>query len=250
MNTRRNTRPSLALALLPIILTLGVLGVQLFYYKDFTPHVPLAIGLAITAVIGWFQGYRWKDMEDGSLHVVGIGLQSLGILIVVGMIIGSWIASGTVPLMIYGGLKLLSPAMFLAVAMLMCSVVSVSLGTSWGTVGTVGLALMGIGAGFDVPMYWTAAAVVSGAFFGDKVFAAVGHHQPRACRDRRKPVRPHPQHDADHHPVSNIVKRLGGGKSAVTETKKPLRPRGLRGFESGGEGGIRTLDHLLDRSTP
>lgn len=169
MNTRRNSRPSLALALLPIVLTLGVLGIQLFYYKDFTPHVPLAIGLAITALIGWFQGYRWKDMEEGSLHVVGIGLQSLGILIVVGMIIGSWIASGTVPLMIYGGLKLLSPALFLAVAMLMCSVVSVSLGTSWGTVGTVGLALMGIGAGFDVPMYWTAAAVVSGAFFGDKV---------------------------------------------------------------------------------
>lgn len=169
MNRIKSTRPSLALALLPIVLTLGVLGIQLFYYDDFTPHVPLAIGLAITALIGWSQGYRWKDIEEGSLHVVSIGLQSLGILMVVGMIIGTWIASGTVPLMIYGGLKLLSPEVFLAVAMLMCSVVSVSLGTSWGTVGTVGLALMGIGAGFDIPMYWIAGAVVSGAFFGDKV---------------------------------------------------------------------------------
>ncbi|WP_439887802.1 Na+/H+ antiporter NhaC [Pseudomonas sp. MBLB4123] len=169
MNRKDKARPSLALALLPIVLTLGVLGIQLFYYDDFTPHVPLAIGLAITATIGWFQGYRWKDIEEGSLHVVSIGLQSLGILMVVGMIIGTWIASGTVPLMIYGGLKLLSPEVFLAVAMLMCAVVSVSLGTSWGTVGTVGLALMGIGAGFDIPMYWTAGAVVSGAFFGDKV---------------------------------------------------------------------------------
>ncbi|WP_439861243.1 Na+/H+ antiporter NhaC [Pseudomonas sp. MBLB4136] len=169
MNRNDNNRPSLVLALVPIVLTLGVLGIQLFYYGDFTPHVPLAIGLAITALIGWFQGYRWKDIEDGSLHVVSIGLQSIGILIVVGMIIGTWIASGTVPLMIYGGLKLLSPELFLGVAMLMCAVVSVSLGTSWGTVGTVGLALMGIGAGFDVPMYWTAGAVVSGAFFGDKI---------------------------------------------------------------------------------
>lgn len=169
MNKRDNARPSLALALVPIILTFGVLGIQLFYYGDFTPHVPLAIGLAITALIGWCQGYRWKDIEEGSLHVVSIGLQSIGILIVVGMIIGTWIASGTVPLMIYGGLKLLSPELFLGVAMLMCAVVSVSLGTSWGTVGTVGLALMGIGAGFDVPMYWTAGAVVSGAFFGDKI---------------------------------------------------------------------------------
>jgi len=169
VNRKTSTRPSLPLALVPIVLTLGVLGIQLFYYGDFTPHVPLAIGLAITAMIGWCQGYRWKDIEEGSLHVVSIGLQSIGILCVVGMIIGTWIASGTVPLMIYGGLKLLSPELFLAVAMLMCSVVSVSLGTSWGTVGTVGLALMGIGAGFDVPMYWTAGAVVSGAFFGDKI---------------------------------------------------------------------------------
>jgi NhaC family Na+:H+ antiporter len=169
VDKKDNARPSLALALVPIILTFGVLGIQLFYYGDFTPHVPLAIGLAITALIGWCQGYRWKDIEEGSLHVVSIGLQSIGILIVVGMIIGTWIASGTVPLMIYGGLKLLSPELFLGVAMLMCAVVSVSLGTSWGTVGTVGLALMGIGAGFDVPMYWTAGAVVSGAFFGDKI---------------------------------------------------------------------------------
>ena len=85
------------------------------------------------------------------------------------MIIGVWIASGTVPTLIYYGLTLLSPQIFLAAAMVLCSVVSLSLGTSWGTVGTVGLALMGIGAGFDIPVYWTAGAVVSGAFFGDKI---------------------------------------------------------------------------------
>ena len=169
MTAKTIKRPTLGLALLPIVLTLGVLGIQLFYFKDFTPHVPLAFGLAITAALGWMQGHRWHDMEAGALRVVTIGLQSVAILMVVGMIIGTWIASGTVPYLIHAGLQLLTPAWFLAAGMLLCAVVSVSLGTSWGTVGTVGLALMGIGAGFDIPMYWTAGAVVSGAFFGDKV---------------------------------------------------------------------------------
>ncbi len=169
MSKKTIKRPTLGLALLPIVLTLGVLGIQLFYFKDFTPHIPLAFGLAITAALGWLQGHRWHDMEAGALRVVTIGLQSVAILMVVGMIIGTWIASGTVPYMIHAGLQLLTPAWFLAAGMLLCSVVSVSLGTSWGTTGTVGLALMGIGAGFDIPMYWTAGAVVSGAFFGDKI---------------------------------------------------------------------------------
>jgi len=169
MSTKTTRRPTLGLALLPIVLTLGVLAIQLFYFKDFTPHIPLAFGLAITTALGWLQGHRWPDMEAGALRVVTIGLQSVAILMVVGMIIGTWIAAGTVPYMIHAGLQLLTPAWFLAAGMLLCSVVSVSLGTSWGTTGTVGLALMGIGAGFDIPMYWTAGAVVSGAFFGDKV---------------------------------------------------------------------------------
>ncbi len=169
MSDNKKPRPGLVLALLPIVLTLLVLGVQLFYFGDFTPHIPLAIGLAITASIGWMQGYRWQEMEDGILHVVRVGLPSIAILMTVGMIVGVWIASGTVPLLIYYGLQALTPELFLAAGMLLCAVVSVSLGTSWGTTGTVGLALMGIGAGFDIPMYWTAGAVVSGAFFGDKI---------------------------------------------------------------------------------
>ncbi|MFT5706121.1 MAG: NhaC family Na+:H+ antiporter [Oceanospirillaceae bacterium] len=169
MINKKNLKPTLGEALLPILLTLSVLGVQLFYYKDFTPHVPLAIGLAITAVLAWMRGYTWDDIEGGVMQVIRVGLPSIAILMTVGMIVGVWIASGTVPVLIYYGLKLLSPELFLGAAMLLCAVVSVSLGTSWGTVGTVGLALMGIGAGFDIPMYWTAGAVVSGAFFGDKI---------------------------------------------------------------------------------
>jgi Na+:H+ antiporter, NhaC family len=169
MTENNKIKPSFFMAILPIILTLAILGIQLFYYGDFTPHIPLAIGIAITATLGWFRGYRWDDMEKGVMHVIRVGLPSIAILMTVGMIVGVWIASGTVPALIYYGLKILNPEIFLAAAMVLCAVVSVSLGTSWGTTGTVGLALMGIGSGFDIPMYWTAGAVVSGAFFGDKV---------------------------------------------------------------------------------
>ena len=162
-------KPSFGLALVPVVLTLLVLGIQLFYFGDFTPHIPLAIGLAITGLVGTYLGHDWGNMENGVFRVINVSLPSVSVLIVVGMIIGVWIASGTVPSLIYYGLKVLSPEIFLAASMIMCAVVSVSLGTSWGTVGTIGLALMGIGAGFDVPVYWTAGAVVSGAFFGDKI---------------------------------------------------------------------------------
>lgn len=161
--------PSLGLALVPVVLTLVVLGLQLFYFDDFTPHIPLSIGLAITGLVGLYLGHKWPSIEEGVFHVIHVSLPSVSVLITVGMIIGVWIASGTVPTLIYYGLVILSPQIFLAAAMILCSIVSLSLGTSWGTVGTVGLALMGIGAGFDIPMYWTAGAVVSGAFFGDKI---------------------------------------------------------------------------------
>ncbi|MFT6732129.1 MAG: NhaC family Na+:H+ antiporter [Polaribacter sp.] len=169
VKTANYPQPSLSLALTPVILTLLVLGMQIFYFGVFEPHIPLAIGLAITSLVGIKLGLRWTDLEKGVFHVIHVGLPSVAVLLTVGMIIGVWIASGTVPSIIYYGLKVLSPEMFLAAAMLICSIVSISLGTSWGTVGTVGLALMGIGGGFDIPMYWTAGAVVSGAFFGDKI---------------------------------------------------------------------------------
>lgn len=161
--------PGLPLALIPIVLTIALLGVQIFYYDDFTPHIPLAIGFGITALVGWLQGYRWKDIESGAFQVLHVAMPSIATLIIVGMLVGTWIASGTVPMLIYLGLDMIDPSWFLAAAMLMCSMVSLSIGSSWTTVGTVGLALIGIGDAFGVPIYWTAGAVVSGAFFGDKI---------------------------------------------------------------------------------
>lgn len=161
--------PSLSMALLPIILTIGLLAIQLFYYGDFTPHIPLALGAAIAAIFGWSRGYRWDDMQEGGFKLLHVAMPAVATLIVVGMLIGVLISSGTVPTLIYYGLELLSPQWFLAATMVMCAIVSLVVGSSWTTVGTVGLALMGIGIALEVPVHWTAGAIVSGAFFGDKM---------------------------------------------------------------------------------
>lgn len=162
-------KPTLFMAILPIALTMALLMVQLFVFDDFTPHTPLVLGIMIAGVLGWQRGYRWSHMEAGLYHVVSVGLPSLAILMTVGMIIGVWILSGTVPLLIYYGLAILSPGIFLLAACVICAIISLATGTSWGTVGTIGLALMGIGEGLGIPAYLTGGAVVSGAFFGDKM---------------------------------------------------------------------------------
>jgi Na+:H+ antiporter, NhaC family len=162
-------KPSLLMAILPIALTIALLMLQLFVFDDFTPHIPLVLGIMIVGALGWWQGYRWSDMEAGLYKVVSVGLPSIAILMTVGMIIGVWILSGTVPLLIYYGLAILSPGIFLFASCVICAIISLATGTSWGTVGTVGLALIGIGEGLGIPLYLTAGAVVSGAFFGDKM---------------------------------------------------------------------------------
>lgn len=164
-------KPSLPLAILPIAVTMALILFQIAYFgaDNFAPHIPLALGIAFTAAVGWAIGYRWRQMETGLFHVVHIGLPSVAILMTVGMIIGTWILAGTVPLLIHYGLTWITPPYFLLAAMALTAVVSVAIGTSWGTVGTVGLALVGIGDGLGIPMGLTGGAIVSGAFFGDKM---------------------------------------------------------------------------------
>ena len=104
------------------VLTLADAGrIQLFYFGDFTPHIPLAFGIAITGIVGLMLGHKWPNIEEGVFHVINISLPSVSILITVGMIIGVWIASGTVPTLIYYGLKVLSPEIFLAAGMILCA---------------------------------------------------------------------------------------------------------------------------------
>jgi NhaC family Na+:H+ antiporter len=120
-------------------------------------------------VIGLRAGYSWKEIETGMLNGITNSLQAIVILLIIGILIGVWILSGVVPTMLYYGLKILHPKIFLAAALIICSITSLATGTSWGTTGTIGIALIGIGAGLGFPLPVVAGAVLSGAYFGDKM---------------------------------------------------------------------------------
>jgi NhaC family Na+:H+ antiporter len=114
-------------------------------------------------------GYSWKDIETGMLNGITNSLQAIVILLIIGILIGVWILSGVVPTMLYYGLKILHPKIFLPAALLICSITSLATGSSWGTSGTIGIALIGIGGGLGFPLPLVAGAVLSGAYFGDKM---------------------------------------------------------------------------------
>ncbi|MEN2751291.1 Na+/H+ antiporter NhaC [Psychrobacter sp. FBL11] len=160
---------SFLLDIAPLVLTAMILMVQFFVFKDFTPHIPLACGILITGLFMKMRGRDWQGMEERFLKVIKIGLPAMIILMGVGMLIGSWIIAGTVPTILYYGFSIFSPSSFLFSVCIICAIISVATGTSWGTVGTVGLAMMGIGMGLGIPAHFTGGAIVSGAFFGDKM---------------------------------------------------------------------------------
>lgn len=165
----KDNTPGLLMGVLPLVVATAILMVQFFVFDEYSPHVPLVFGIVICGILGKIKGMSWSGMESAMFEVVKVGLPAIFILLAVGMVIGVWILSGTVPMLIYYGFQVLSPSLFLVATCLISAIVSLATGTSWGTVGTVGLALMGIGEGLGIPMHLTGGALVSGAFFGDKM---------------------------------------------------------------------------------
>lgn len=123
--------------------------------------------VAITLSVIW--GIKWDDIEKDLIENLKSMLTAILILLSVGMLVGAWILSGTVPMMVYYGLKVLNPSIFLFATAIICALMSVMTGTSWGTISTVGIALMGVSTGLGVPLQYTAGAIVVGAIFGDKL---------------------------------------------------------------------------------
>ena len=132
-------------------------------------EVLLIASAAVAGVLARFLGNSWKDLETGIVESIRQAMPAMLIVICVGMLIGSWIASGTIPMLIFYGLKIISPKYFLFTACLVCSMISLVTGTSWGTVGTIGIAFIGIAQGLGIPLGPAAGAIVSGAYFGDKI---------------------------------------------------------------------------------
>lgn len=133
------------------------------------PQIPLALAIIFATLIALRTGISWKEVEEGLLAGFTSGMKAIVILMIVGMVIGAWILGGVVPAMIYYGLKILNPSIFLVAVCLLASVTSLATGSSWTTAGTIGIAAIGIGQGLGVPLPMVAGAVVSGAYFGDKM---------------------------------------------------------------------------------
>lgn len=132
-------------------------------------HIVLICALAVVCMASVPLGYSFLDLVNCMKRSLGQALAAMIIFIFIGIIISSLIYAGTVPALIYYGLQYIVPDYFLPIGLVLCSVTSISIGTSWGTVGTMGLAMMGIGAGLGIPAPLTAGMVISGAFFGDKM---------------------------------------------------------------------------------
>ena len=132
-------------------------------------HVSLIFAGAFAAIIAMLNGWKWSYMEQGILAAINRTMQAILILAVVGLMLGSWMAGGVVPSMMYYGIKVIAPSIFLFTACLLCSIVSLATGSSCSTAGSMGVALIGVGTALGFPAYMTAGAVVSGAYFGDKM---------------------------------------------------------------------------------
>lgn len=166
---RQQRKATLIEALIPIVFLILTLALALIKF-NVDPHIPLILSTGVAALIGVFRlGYKWSELEEGILQTITMALQALLILLIVGTLIGTWILGGVVPSMIFWGLKILSPGIFLVATLLICSIVSVATGSSWTTAGTVGIALLGIGQTLGIPSPVIAGAIISGAYFGDKM---------------------------------------------------------------------------------
>ncbi|MEG1635739.1 MAG: Na+/H+ antiporter NhaC family protein, partial [Rikenellaceae bacterium] len=165
--------PTLFQALLPILVLMGLIALNVFVSPDDTlggaNQLSLILASAVGMSIALYNGVAWQHILDRVVHTVSSAASSLLILFIIGMLSGTWMLSGVVPTMIYYGLDIINPSFFLPAAIILSSIISVTIGSSWSTVATIGVALLGIGRalGFDDGVI--AGAIISGAYFGDKV---------------------------------------------------------------------------------
>jgi len=195
-STRAVRPPTLVEAFIPVVLMIAFLGMSVvnasslpelpvispvlrglaglpvvgsLLHSGLTPHIPLIFGTVIASLMGIRLGMTWGEIERGMVDGIVVALPACLILMVIGMLIGTWIAAGIVPTMIDLGLRLISPSVFLFTTCAICAIVSLVTGSSWSTAGTVGIALIGVGHGLNIPLPMVAGAIISGAYFGDKM---------------------------------------------------------------------------------
>lgn len=166
---RSKRQPTGLESLLVVAFSLAILMYNVVVLRG-DAHVPLIVSTAVVSLFAIYRlGFNWEEL----MASIGHGIKEIAVTLliygIIGMMIACWIQSGIIPTLIYYGLKILNPKFFLLMAMLICAIVSTSTGSSWTTVGTMGVVFLSIGAGFGIPMPVTAGAAISGAYFGDKI---------------------------------------------------------------------------------
>jgi NhaC family Na+:H+ antiporter len=166
--------PHPLVAAIPIVLLIAMLVVIINLFGSDAlsggSQIALIMGMAVCVFISMvFYHVPWKTFEQQMAKTMGGIFVTLMILLSVGMLAGSWMISGVVPTLIYYGIKILSPKYFLVTACVICALVSLLSGSSWTTVATIGVALLGVGEALGIDKAWTAGAIISGAYFGDKM---------------------------------------------------------------------------------
>jgi len=171
--TPSTRRPTLFLALIPVIFLTLLITINVFIFGDDSlsgsNQIVLILSASIASIIAMRLGHKWTDLRQGIVRSIGSAMSAILILLLIGSLAGTWLLGGIVPAMIYYGLQILNPTIFLVAACIVSAVVSVATGSSWSTVATLGVALLGIGRALGIPEGVIGGAIISGAYFGDKM---------------------------------------------------------------------------------
>ncbi len=165
-------KPSIAESLVPIVFLIVLLFFNVRIFEDTLAgpnQIVLLLSAALAGILSFRRKISWKVLQGGILRSINSAMSSILILLLIGSLAGTWMISGVVPAMIYYGLEILSPTFILLASVVVCAIVSLATGSSWTTVATVGLALIGIGRALGVEDGLMAGAIISGAYFGDKI---------------------------------------------------------------------------------
>ena len=165
--------PSLIDALIPIAALVVMLAMSVYLFGDVSSSGPnqivLTLGAAIASIIGVKNGYEWGDLQRAIVAGISTAMVAILILLAVGALIGTWLMAGTVPSLVYYGLQTLSPQWFFAATCIICAISALATGSSWTVAGTLGVALIGVSMGLGLSPAIAAGAIISGAYFGDKM---------------------------------------------------------------------------------
>ena len=165
--------PSLWISLIPVGVLIGLLAADVVAFGEDSSYGANQIAMLLAALvaggIGMARGTEWKAISEAIAHSVSQTTEAILILFMIGALSGTWLIAGIIPAFIHYGLQILEPGIFLFAACIICGLLSLATGSSWGTVGTVGIALVGIGSALGLSEGWIAGAIISGAYFGDKM---------------------------------------------------------------------------------